>query len=450
MTGTAMSCLRLFGAVLCVWAVLNGPIMTSALAQGQDFKQIAPKQIPLPPNPPAVAPPPLAAAPVADPNSVIIPVLKGLRLVDHIEKVRPNGVTGAGFLFEGLSLLRAPGAQAKLRPFLGQPVTFGGLQKIRQAIINWYRSHNHAFLDVSFPEQDISSGVLQVLVTEFHLGLVKVQGNKWFSTSLLRGEMHLRRGDPLVTSKLNEDQEWLNQNPFRRVEIIAEPSAVVGDSDLVLQTQDSFPLRAYLGYDNTGTIVTGRNRWQLGVNWGNAFWGDGQLSYQLETSDNFWHNRTAIPGLSRDPTFAAHSLNLQMPLLWHDELQIFGSYQQAVPVLGPSLGLIGINGQASIRYIWRLPNLPHVSHEELQFGYDFKTANNNLQFGGISVSNSETEIDQFPVVYNATIVDKFGLTTIINTFVFSPGNLTNANNDAAFQPPIRSFRHGFRQGKICV
>jgi len=115
-------------------------------------------------------------------------------------------------------------------------------------------------------------------------------------------------------------------------------------------------------------------------------------------------------------------------------LQIFGSYQQAVPLLGPSLGLVGINGQASIRYIWHLPTFAHVTHEDLQFGYDFKTANNNLQFGGSLVSTSETEIDQFPIVYNATIVDKFGLTAISNTFVFSPGNLTSANNDAAFQP----------------
>ena len=61
-----------------------------------------------------------------------------------------------------------------------------------------------------------------------------------------------------------------------------------GATDLVLQTNDRFPFRFAAGYANNGPPVTGRDRWSLGVTWGNAFWLDQQLSYQFMSSDDFW------------------------------------------------------------------------------------------------------------------------------------------------------------------
>jgi hemolysin activation/secretion protein len=71
--------------------------------------------------------------------------------------------------------------------------------------------------------------------------------------------------------------------------------------------------------------------------------------------------------------------------------------------------------------------------QELQAGYDFKTSNNDLEFGGISVSNVTSEIDQFPLEYIATVTDDFGQTTLDNNFYFSPGNITDQNKDSVFQ-----------------
>ncbi|HVV73593.1 MAG TPA: ShlB/FhaC/HecB family hemolysin secretion/activation protein, partial [Verrucomicrobiae bacterium] len=311
--------------------------------------------------------------------------------------------------------------------------TFGDLQKIEQVIATWYREHDRPFVDVTFPEQDVSTGVAEAIVTEFHLGRLRAEGNQWFSSDMLLGQIRLMPGDTIYASRLQEDLAWLNQNPFRQVSVVAEKSDTPGDTDLVLKTQDRMPLRFYVSNDDTGTPVLSLNRWSLGVNWGNAFGLDQQLSYQLTTSDDFWGH----PGHA---TFVSHSVSLVAPLPWRDTLDIFGSYSQAVPLLGPDLGLTGISGQASLRYAIRLPNLRAplfmaglAITEDLQFGYDFKTSNNNLSFGGIEVSNVTSEVDQFPLVYDLTVAGDYGLTALSNTFTWSPGGLTARNGDIQFQ-----------------
>ena len=410
-------------------------VLTSVQVRGQDFKEIGPKPVPPPTNAaPAVVPPKSEAPSAANPNQVVIPELKGLVLQGYAPHFTRNPITRTGLLIERLPFLDRPELRAKLRAYLGKPITFGDLQKIQQVIISWYRDHNRPFVDVTFPEQDVSAGVAQAIVTEFHLGKLRVQGNRWFSKRSVLSQVHLAPGGAINASRLQDDITWLNQNPFRQVSVVAEKSDELGATDLVLKTQDRLPLRVYAGYENTGTQALGRNHWTMGANWGNVFGLDQQLSYQLTTTDDFWDH----PG---HPNFIAHSLNYVVPLPWRDKLNIFGSYSQALPQLGPDLGLVGISGQASLRYVMSLPSLSLAKFvggmqpivQELQLGYDFKTSNNNLSFGGTEVSNVTTEVNQFSILYGASFFTDYTLTSISNTLVLSPGNLTSENTDALFQ-----------------
>jgi hemolysin activation/secretion protein len=420
---------------LALAGLLLLPVFAGSGVQAQDFKEIAPKPVPPPSNAaPTIVPPQPETPPAANPNQVVIPELKGLVLLGSPQNLQRRPIPTTGITIQDLPLLDKPDLRAKLAPFMGKSTTFGDLQKIQQVIITWYRERNRPFIDVTFPEQDVSEGVVQAIVTEFHLGQLRVEGNRWFSSESILSQVRLAPGDPIDASRLQDDLAWINQNPFRQVSVVAEKSDTLGDTDLVLKTQDQFPLRFYVGNDNTGTPVLSLDRWNMGVNWGNAFGLDDQLSYQLTTSDDFWDHQG-------HPTFIAHSINFVAPLPWRDKLNIFGSYSQALPLLGPDLGLIGVTGQASLRYVVTLPNLsladllPHLQFmsQDLQIGYDFKTSNNNLNFGGTQVSNVTSEVDQFPIIYDGAITSDFGQTAFSNTLVWSPGNLTAQNNTPLFQ-----------------
>ncbi len=412
------------------------PVVCIGLARivpafAQNYEQVAPKEVPAAPAPPIAVPvPPEPNA--AQQNQVILQALKGIHLIDAAAKLTPNGVTETGVTFDGLSMLDVPAIRDALAAFLGKPLTFGGLSEISRVIIGYYREQGRPFVDVAFPEQDINSGVVQTVVTEFRLGQIKFENNKWFSTDLLRGEVSLAPGDEIDNRRLQSDLDRLNENPFRTVSVVAQKSDTPGDTDLLFDVQDRFPVRVYGGYDNTGTPVLGHDRWNLGFNWGDALLLDQQLAYQLTTSNDFWHHRAEVTGQSDDPTFVAQSVNYTIPVFGEDRILLFGTYEKAVPRLGADLGVIGISAQASIRYAMRLPAMGFLTHE-IQLGYDFKSSNNNLEFGGETVSNVTSEIDQFPLIYTATAKDAFGQTTLQNETFFSPGNVSGENKDAIFE-----------------
>jgi hemolysin activation/secretion protein len=67
-------------------------------------------------------------------------------------------------------------------------------------------------------------------------------------------------------------------------------------------------------------------------------------------------------------------------------------------------------------------------------GYDFKSTNNNLAFGGTQVMRNDAEIDQFAAGYSASLSDRWGSTSLVTNLFFSPGNLSPNNTNVEFQP----------------
>ena len=361
-----------------------------------------------------------------------MPALKGLRLVDQAGRIVRNGVDAPGLSLQGtLPLLERDGIRAQLSAFLGRPLYTDDLPRIAKTISDWYRAHDLPVVNVAFPEQDLAGGTLQAVVTVYRLGQVEVSGNKWFSSKLLTGEMRLRTGQPMDFGLLSEDLNRLNRNPFRDVDAVLQRSGSPGHTDLALRVRDRLPLRLYAGYDNDGLPVTGRDRYSVGLNWGNAFGLDQQFSYQFITSPDLWHSRNRGPGLSDKPRFNAHSFNYSAPLPWGDDVQLFGSYVELVPDLGPDLGQVGRSTQLSLRYDRYLPPW-HALSQQISAGFDFKRSNNNLAFGGTQVFDSTTNVEQFLLLYNATLHDAYGQTAIDNQLVFSPGGLSRDNRSSVF------------------
>jgi hemolysin activation/secretion protein len=378
-------------------------------------------------------------------DPVILPKLSGIKIINNVDKLNPNGINATGLVIENLPKLDNKAIRDKLTAFIGKPLTRGGMAAMSRVITDWYDSVDRPFVNIAIPPgQDVTNGVIQVVVAESHVGKINVVGNEWFSSDMLVGELQTSSGGEISRSQLKEDADWLTRNPFHhqdfneqtqadgtyRVTIKTAPGAP-GYTDLTVNAADQFPLVGVVQYDNYGNPALGRGQWTYGVDWGNALWLDQQLSYRYITSDpDVWHENVA---------YRAHALAYTIPLPWHDTLILSGSYALSSPRLGPDIGLTGVNDQLSLRYDIGLPaigndpvhQIPIVT-EELQFGYDFKSSNNNLLFGGAAVSNTTTDIDQFTLIYNAAVNDRFGQTSLVNDIVFSPGNLTGQNKDSYF------------------
>ncbi len=402
-----------------------------ASAWAQDFQRVAPNQ-PKPEKPGTISTP--EQKPIVPPaaNKQLLAALKGLKFVPSVKQIVRTGASSQGVdVDQGLALLNDPAIRAKLQDFIGKPLFTGDLPRISQLILDWYRAHDLPVVDVAYPEQDISTGTVQAVVTVYRLGKVKFEGNQWFSDQLLRSEMNIAPGNPIDFGTLRNDLNRLNNNSFRQVNAVLARGDEVGFTDIDVTVQDRFPLRVYAGYDNNGVPVTGRDEYSAGFNYGNLFGLDHQISYRFITTPDLWQTRSRGAGHSNDPRFMAHSLTYSAPLPWGDTLNVFGSYVQQVPNVGANFDQVGHSLQLSLRYLKPLPTIGTIT-QSVQGGFDYKRSDNNLAFGGTQIFAATTNVEQFLLIYDATRTDSWGQTALENQLVYSPGGLSDGNKTPVF------------------
>lgn len=412
---------RLLKASCAVAAALS----VSVSAYAQSYRDVAPQ------TPPSTikretAPPKIVESPQA--TQVAVPSLTALIFVpaDASNTSAPQEKISA----DGLPVLHTAFLQT-FQSDIGKPLSFERLAEIRRAVVAQYRAAGKPLVDVFVPEQDVSDGAVRIAIAEFRLGQVRASGNRYFSDAVLTGEMPLRSGEPILQSEVSSGLALLNANPYRRVDVIYAPGTAANSTDVLLQTDDRLPLRINAGYDNAGVPQLGRDRFFAGIDYGNLFGLDQQIAYQFTASNDIFGGNPDIEGRPDRARFMAHSLNYSAPLPWHDRIELFGVYAQSTPRLPDSYGQSGISAQASIRYDWLLPSNGD-SNQQIQFGYDFKRTNNDLEFGGFQVFNSNVHVHQFLASYSISKPDDFGLARGNITFVASPGGLDGDNSDAAF------------------
>jgi hemolysin activation/secretion protein len=253
---------------------------------------------------------------------------------------------------------------------------------------------------VLVPQQDITNGVVQLLLLEGRLGSVSVAGNRWFSGRELSRYVRAQGGGTISARQLQSDIDWMNANPFHSSDVVYHPGKNLGETDIVLQTSDRFPVRFYGGYEDTGNASSGLDRYELGFNWGDAF-GLGlgqQLNYQYTTSGD-------------GTSLRSHAGSWIIPLPWRHTLTIFGSYADTRGIIPPYVNLIGRSYQVSARYGIPLPTLfygPVSLKEAFSFGPDYKYNDNSLEFGGAGAGTTLLDVDQLAFAYDGSENDPYG------------------------------------------
>jgi hemolysin activation/secretion protein len=426
--------LKAAGAALLAAAAMA--TLAQAQSQDQSFQPVAPKQPEKTGEGKVVNE---AAKPVsghAD-SEVLVGRLKGIFLLSDPKQVRHDGVTSPRAVEPGdVTLAKSPDFDAVVQPYIGQPVTMKSLAELTRSIVAFFRDNDRPVVNVFVPEQSITSGFVQVVVVVSRVEKVEATGARWFSNQDLRAEVGLRPGDPISSSQLNSDLSWINRNPFLQSDVLMAPGNAPGTTDLLLRTQDRFPLRVYAGFEDSGNQYTGNDRILTGFNYGNLFGIGQQLSYQFTTGTDV--NK-----------FTAHSGTYVIPLPWRHQLTFFGSYSDSSTNLGPDLSTSGVNWQISGRYEIPLPGTEHFT-ESVTGGFDFKRSNDNLIFGVATVSNVFTDVDQFVLSYQASAQDDYGSTSGSATGFWSPGGLSKYDRDIDYMGTRGGARTNYAYGQLTL
>jgi hemolysin activation/secretion protein len=320
---------------------------------------------------------------------------------DVLKAPRPAGIDTSA-----VDLLDNDQFRSRIKPFLDKGVSWRSIGRMERITILYFRQKGRPVVSVSVPEQDISNGVVQLLVIEGRVGQVKVEGNRWFSVDQIRQKVRLQPGDVIYADRLLEDIRFINSNPFRYVRPVLSPGKELGQTDLTLLTRDRFPASFYIGYEDTGSRLTGLGRYLTGFNIGNAFGKEHEIGYQYATNDHFTN-------------IGIHSAYWRIPLANRHKLSLFGSYAD-YDARHNETDVAGRSWQLSGRYVVPLRSTRRY-HHEIQGGLDYKRTDTSLHYVGVNTYDSAVDVMQFVLQYGGNMEDKIGRTSFTAASYYSPG-----------------------------
>jgi len=367
--------------------------------------------------------------------------LKGVLLIPNQEYVRYTDTRNVhGLCARDLDVPGGVGCLAEvLEPyFMNQPVTKNLLDCLKEQIVLYYREHNHPVVAVYVPEQEITDGVLQLVVIEACVGQIACSGNSWFSSWLYQHSLPLKPGDRITTDTLLTYVSWLNRNPFRNVDIVFTPGCDPGTTNIEFVVCDRCPFQVYAGVDNTGNDPTGNIRLYGGATWGNAFWFDHILNYQYTTTTDI-------------KKFQSHSVHYTAPIAYRNLLILYGGYSTVNPDEA-DLDSDGHVAQGSIRYTTPYSTYCGSIHE-FTLGFDWKNFDTNLFFIGdnqVPLVVSTINLSQFTLGYAYGKEDDHGRFSFNLDFYGSPGKLLPNESDSIYDEISPNAKVKYLYGKLTM
>jgi hemolysin activation/secretion protein len=299
------------------------------------------------------------------------------------------------FQVDGNSLLPAERVQELVAPFVGRRKVYGDVQKALEALESDYRRLGYGTVQVYVPEQELTSGVVKVQVSEGVVGKVTITGNKYFNNENVRaGLPQLQEGKAPNMRQLSENVQLSNENPAKQVEVTLGTSEEEGKVDIKVEVKEEDPERFYVTLDNTGTKASGKHR--LGFSYQNANIGNSDqvltLAYTTAVDPP---GGMKILGNRMFPTqdgdgvkVDIFSIGYRLPLYsLGDSIDfIYGNSSTDTPASSPTLGGgLGINGKGEVfglRYNHIFPRAGEYT-SKLVLGYDYKYMNSRCAIAGV-------------------------------------------------------------------
>jgi len=301
----------------------------------------------------------------------------------------------------GFTILTDKEIKDIILPFENKELTLGEMQRAANMITDAYRQRGYINSLAYLPPQDIKQEILEIKVVEVSTGEIEIKGNRYFSTSLLRSKIPLKKGEPFNYNDLRKGLAQINRQRDRNARAVLMPGKEPGTTDVVLEVKDRLPIHLGFSMDNLGSRYIGKYRYGLKVYNNNLIGFDDKLSFQF------------LAGQS--DRYYSGNLSYVMPIgsSWDVGLSAFVSQVK----LGGALKDSEITGKSKTYSAFARNAFVDTENLDinLNFGYDHKDIVNKQQ-------GSVTSHDRLSVAklgFDVDALDKFGRTLF--TYEFAGG-----------------------------
>jgi len=356
-----------------------------------------------------------AGAVKAGEDQILLPKLSGLGIAPEADaalKLQSSGQSGVQII--GFSEAETTALRTAAESAIGEAVSLRSLEALGTKLEAAMKASGRPFMHATFPDQEITSGIIAIRICEAHAGKVLMSGRPAFGLKFAADAFRTTPGQPLDEGQILADLEWLNENPLRRASISYADGATPETLDLTLKLRASKPWRLYAGIDNQLSDRLGDERLFAGFQYGDVFGLDHRLTTQFTTALDV----ERLKGISG---------SYEIPLPDRTLLQLSAGYSE---VDSPTAGLIDQSGRYSriaLDYRVPLPRWNGLSHEwraglELrENAYDFPSG-----------LEREVRFFQIEAGWKGRLTDRFGSTRVDASLHYAPGHGILGSDDQDF------------------
>lgn len=129
-----------------------------------------------------------------------------------------------GFLFNGNTVIGTEQLESITEPYIGQALALPLLESAAQAVTDYYRKKGYTLASAYVPQQDVKFGVVELAVLEGRIGDITVSGNKYYSSSFIKGHFAQAMEENVArNNSLERGLLLLNEYPGLKTSATLEP-----------------------------------------------------------------------------------------------------------------------------------------------------------------------------------------------------------------------------------
>jgi hemolysin activation/secretion protein len=279
------------------------------------------------------------------------------------------------FELSGNTLLSTERIQALIAPYVGTQRTLADVQRAQAVIEEAYRSLGYGIVQVTLPEQDITSGVIRYRVLQPKVGKVVLDGNLKFDSNNVRASLPtIREGQIPNSTAIARNLQITGEHPVKKTTVLLRTSDDPEIIDVNIKIDDDKPWRFVFTLDNTGSSDTGYLRSGLGFQHTNLFNRDHSGSFQYVTSPTNPNKVTIFGAGYHVPLYGLNS-----------SVDVVAGYSNVNS--GMVQGLFNVAGSGLIfgaKWNYYLPKFASVDHK-ISLGVDYRAFHNNVTLAGVGL-----------------------------------------------------------------
>lgn len=220
--------------------------------------------------------------------------------------------------------------EALVRDYASGSKTLGDMQKAAAVITAHYRQAGYFLARAYLPKQKLEDGIITIKVLEGILGKLNVDNPSRLSDEKANAMLaRVELGKPVKVETSNRALLLLSDLPgVDGLEARVEPGENTGETNLVVNLQESRPVSGGFEMDNYGSLYSGRYRVGGNINFNSPFGYGEQISARILVSDEeLYYGR----------------LGAQVPI-GSDGLTLSGGYNRTQYSLGDSFDPLDARG----------------------------------------------------------------------------------------------------------